>query len=479
MQTPFNRNSILIGSLFLLLSFCVNLAGQAQNCLAYEKELEEYFISHQLGEKINFRYLERTRWKCDYPTPKLDLIYYYFKAIGVLGNSGYPSQDAYEAATRYYDECATNFPYLLKESSSSRFTNMFFDRAENLESRLALVANQLNYYPEDRKYGQLADGSWVKRGGDDPQNLQTARRISSPSNTDFVKKFYHKGKYVNKRQNPVFNGPTRGNNGEFYGYVGDLTELNPVSYFRWMRSQQRDYTLNTERQPQEVGTRGMNRRVAPVREESMHSPYGDDWVTELSSAFQPMLSIYHNQSILTKPGKDGEELDMIKFGEVVARLAGDSPIMKDGEGFIQIRNRTGVVGWVKEKNMVADGKIAVFTGATSGYMSLTSRLDRNGVIFQKGELIILEAVRDDWVRVVTRNEEKRGWVYGIETLSIDPNDVEIAELIHSAYQDPSSYGRLVKLESIKLIPGFENSELAPFVLEKIIETEQRGGFSFK
>ena len=478
MQTPLFKNLIISGFLLLLFVVGMNLISVGQSCRVYEKELESYFMEYRPGDKIDLPYLERTRWKCDYPTHKLDLIYYFFQSLNTLGNSEYPDQQTYENAKRFFDESVSHLSYLTNENSS--FIDLFADRAEIQEAKLNMIADRMNYYPQYVHYrndGSSGNESWVKRGMDDPNSNASNQRISSPSNTEFVKKFYHKGRYQPPRTNSVYSGVTTGANGEFYGFVGDLSDLNPAAYFRWLRTQP-EYMEERTRRLENVAANEQSRLDEPTR--GSEPAYGKDWVNDYlnDKAFMPMVSVYDNLSIQTKPGKVAEEIDVLKFGEVVARSKDESPVFKDGVAYIQVRNKDGNVGWVKQSSVIDEGQLAVFTDQNGGYQNLTNRTDANRMSFKKGELVVLEAVKGDWIRVVTQNEGKRGWVYGIENLSIDPHDIQIAHLIDNAYKDVSSYGRLIKLQNIKVIPGFETSIFAPFVLEKIKETEQRGGFSF-
>ena len=476
MQTPLFKNLIISGFLSLLFVVGMNLVGMAQNCLAYEKELESYFMDYRQGDRIDLKYLERTRWKCDNPTPKLDLIYYFFRSLNALGNSEYPDLETYESAKRFFDESVANLDNMTRENS--RFISLFVDRAEIHEAKLDMIADRMNYYPKyvhHRTNGSTRNESWVKRGMDAPKTDASGRRISSPSNTDFVKKFYHKGRYQPPRSNPVYSGVTS-SNGEFYGYVGDLSDINPPAYFRWLKTQP-EYIEERTRRLEELAN---NQKRFNQTTRSEEPSYGKDWVNDYlnNRAFMPMVSVFDNLSIQTKPGKNAEEIDVIKFGEVVARSANESPIIKDGVAYIQVRNKDGNAGWVKQSAVVDEGQLAVFINLDDGYENLNNRFDGGRMKFKKGELVVLESVKGDWVRVVTQNEGQRGWVYGIENLSIDPHDIQIAHLISNAYKDMSSYGRLIKLQNIKQLPEFETSILAPLVLEKIKETEQRGGFSF-
>jgi hypothetical protein len=478
MQTPLLKNLTINGFLFLLIFVGMNQVSMAQTCLAYEKELEAYFLDYEAGDRINLTHLERTRWKCDNPTAKIDLIYYFFRSVAAIDGKAAPTEFDLENAVRFYNACSENFDYLLKENSL--FVDLFFERAQAHERNLNLLAENLNYYPQDNyryQNGRLRDTeAWVKRGMGRPAGTAN-QRVSSPSDAEFVKKFYHKGRYQAPRSNMIYSGVAPGPNGEFYGYVGDLSDLSLNGYFRWLKTQP-EYLEDRRRTIEDNSRVAVNPEAARTR--SSAAPYGSDWVTEYmrNGTFMPMVSIFEDLSIRTKPGKVSEEIDVAGFGEVVARAAGNSPVMKDGIAYIEVRNKKGNVGWVKQNGVVDEGQLAVFIDYDKGYQSLTNKFESNRLNFEKGELVVLEAVKGDWVKVVSKDEKKRGWVYGIESLSIDPNEIQIAYLVTNAYNDVSSYGRLVKLNNIKLLPGFTDADLASLVLEKIRETEQRGGFSF-
>ena len=139
---------------------------------------------------------------------------------------------------------------------------------------------------------------------------------------------------------------------------------------------------------------------------------------------------------------------------------------------MNVKMQNGQVGWLPLDAAVPDGQLAVVTKTTRAFLSLnpeTAR-DRNMILLEAGELVILEGVEGDYIRVVSRDAEKRGWVKGIAEVSIDEVDLLIGLKIFDAMQETSESSLKAKLQQIRSVKGYKNSMMAN-VVENLLSND--------
>ena len=434
------RPWLLLG--FLLCAF----PSSAQDCTAYEKELEEYFLAHQADDKLNISRIEDVYKACSMPSDKMELIYYYFQAVHAINSApnSYRDYRTYEAATFFYDQAAQYFPYLIQVGrEEDTFVETYFAKAFVLEQWLQQQARKLRYSPENRYYGELEGEVWA-RAGDTRGSGQ--KRGADAEEVDFKRKFRQDGQYIDEL--PPYYETSAG--WEAFGYVGSVEDLTLIDYLDWQR---RDI-----RPGQEFGD-----------PDFLYSdPY--EWISSLHAtpgAYVPLMSIQDEGYLRQLPNSQSAVVAKVGFGEVLARVTGDMPVYHNEVTFLPVLNELGQRGWIDRNRIVEEGRLAVCITNTSAYQQINARSDRNAVLFFAGELLVLEGARDNWIRVVGRNARKRGWIAGPDILSIDPVDLFIGNLMYRALQYDSSVNRINKLEEIRQVPGFYESGLSPYV-ERLI-----------
>ncbi|MEZ4828200.1 MAG: SH3 domain-containing protein [Bacteroidia bacterium] len=509
---------------FLLLVFSgFSTPVTAQNCLSYERELEQYFLSYQSGDRVDLDYIERMKWRCDQPTAKMELIYYFFKSVVAFRSENLSDREAYEQATYYYDLCAKNFPWLTRAGNSeAAFTEMFFEKAEGLEAALATLAYELKIYPESRKYGETDDNSvWSKNdiAPLNPASGENSRGMDDPASGSFDKKYVYQGKYVNEN----YEAPRpRIENGEPYGWVGNLGTIDPINYVKWNQTRS-DYEWTTRsadtdgasyrtaepavvydpyilNQPavtydpsaSTYRSDGSNYReayAAPAPAVSASDPYylNDEWVEKLEKSGTPILVYVSNRDLCplyAEPGAFGRQIGFLSFGETVAQIKGENnkPTQRDGFNYLPVVNDKGQKGWVELSTVVRDGRLATFTKATRGYVNVNSNTsetertaDRNAILFQAGELVVLTGINKTNVKVLSQTRDKEGWLSSTESLSIDPLDVHVAFQMQEAMKQPAARDQQQAL--IRLSQEYPDSELTPVVVAKVQELQKITGFS--
>ncbi|MEZ4771654.1 MAG: hypothetical protein R3D00_00645 [Bacteroidia bacterium] len=509
-------------SVILLLILCGFGAGlYAQSCIAYEREMEQYFLSYESGDPVDMDYLERLKWRCDAPTQKMELVYYFFKSAVAFRSERLSDKEAYEQATYYYDLCARNFPWLVKAGSAdATFTEKFFEKAEGLETALATLAYDLRYYPETRKYGEIDDKDiWSKK---DIEPLTrpdvVSRGMDDPAENTFDKKYVYQGKYVDE---PAYElARPRIENGEPYGWVGTLDEIDPINFVKWQQTRQDmvntwdvdggaiasrgqvapvydPYILNNNQTQlydpsASYRTEGSYREAAPAISSapaSVADPYylNDEWVEKLEKRGIGMYVYVSNRDlcpVYAEAGAFGRQIGYLSFGETVVQIKGENnkPVQRDGFNYLPVQTGKNQTGWVELSTVVRDGRLATFTKATRGFVNVNANTsesertsDRNALLFQAGELVILTGINKTNVKVLSQSRDKEGWLSSTETLSIDPLDVHVAFRMQDAMKQPSAKDQQNAL--IRLSQDYPDSALTPAVVAKIQELQKVTGFS--
>ncbi|MEL6593873.1 MAG: hypothetical protein AAFQ68_27470, partial [Bacteroidota bacterium] len=111
-------------------TLCVSVSFvSAQGCSGYERELEEYFYNFQPGSTTpNIKQVEMVYARCAKPSPKMELIYHYLKAMDVWYADYLSDEAAYHDARYYYEKAAAYFAYLVDAPASDEyFVDLYFN----------------------------------------------------------------------------------------------------------------------------------------------------------------------------------------------------------------------------------------------------------------------------------------------------------------------------------------------------------------
>jgi len=453
----------------VLLILCSGVRfASAQTCSGYERELEEYFYNFQPGTNtIDIRQLEMVYARCPQPTPKMALVYYYLKSMDIWYADYLSDEAAYHDARFFYEKAAAYFAYLVDApSEESFFVNLYFDRAQALQNQLGIDHIAIQPLPVQTSQTRGSDNTsdpyqyqWQKytpdRSAGDNSTYRTRGVAENPVNESTLRKSeYRNGEYQETTRGAT---PDQVIEGETYGAVGSLSSLNAYDYLRFRK----DWDKQTMRSEGIVSdpSNGISRGTNPnARVAAPATP---------QTAYKGFVCIYDNAVVRTKPGEIASPVGLVRFGEAVAFVPNQQPIKEAGNTYYSVRLQTGQLGWMVSHALVSDGRLAVITETAKGYLSLNPQTarDRNMIVFVPGELVVLEGVSGDFIRVVSRDAEKRAWVRGIGELSIDEMDIIIGEKLYEASRQNSISMRKAILQEIRNLPGFEQSELADDVLK--------------
>lgn len=458
---------------FLVMALSLGISfASAQTCSGYERELEEYFYNFQPGTNtLNMRQVEMVYARCPNPTPKMALVYYYLKSMDIWYADYLSDEAAYHDARYFYEKAAAYFAYLVDAPENEAFfVNLYFDRAQSLQNQLGI--DQIAIQPLPVQTGQSRGSDeliepyqfkWQKYTPARSEGDNSTYRTRGTADNEIDQSTLRKREYRDGEYQEVSRGTPEGQEieGETYGAVGSLASLNAYDYLRFRKdwNKQTQYSEDIVNNPNNEGTlsRGgdANARMAGPNNVSANTTY------------KGLICIYDNAVVRTKPGETASPVGLVRFGETVARLQNQNPVKHAGNTYYSVRLQSGQLGWMVSHALVQDGRVAVITETAKGYLSVNPQTarDRNMIVFLAGELVVLEGVSGDYIRIVSRDAQKRAWVRGIGELSIDEMDIMIGEKLYEASQQNSISMRKAILQGIRNMPGFEQSELADDVLK--------------
>ncbi|MEO0639058.1 MAG: hypothetical protein AAFY70_05010, partial [Bacteroidota bacterium] len=165
----------------------------------------------------------------------------------------------------------------------------------------------------------------------------------------------------------------------------------------------------------------------------------------------------------------------LMFGQGVAVHEDAQLTNYKGIEFIEVETETGVRGWVPVDNLIEDGYVATVIQAVVARNIPNKRFDRNVILLQPGELLVLDRVREGWVEVVNRNQIARGWIEEAqvnEVLSIAAADVRVAQDFYQATRLPNLLDREDALRAILSLPAFAASDLQELIRSEIKALER-------
>ena len=414
-----------------------------EDCTAFEVELEEYFLAHQPNDRLNISRIESVYKKCPLPTDKMSLIYFYFQAKHIINSfpNRYADFRTYDEASAFYDQSAKHFSYLINaDPTEDAFVETYFAKAYQIERWLQRQARNLRQPRENRFYGDM-DGEdiWVK-------SKDQSKKRGEEDIFEFERKFLQDGRYIDEL--PPYYETSAG--WEAFGYVGSVEDLSFMEYLDWQRADR---------------TRGQE-----VSGTELFALDPSAWIATLNAtpgSYIPLMSIEDNLVIFQRPVQNSGVITEAKFGEVLAQITREMPVISQEITYLPVLTERGQTGWIDKNSIAERGRLAVCIAHTSAYQQLNARADRNAVIFAAGELIVLEGARDNWIRAVGRNGVKRGWISGTDILSIDPTDLFIGSLMYRALKSPTTSERIERLEEIRNVAGYTESSLSPYV-ERLI-----------
>lgn len=456
---------------FVLLTLASGISfAAAQTCSGYERELEEYFYNFQPGtNSLDIRQVEMVYARCPQPTPKMALVYYYLKSMDIWYADYLSDEAAYHDARYFYEKAAAYFAYLVDApQEESFFVDLYFDRAQSLQNQLGIDQIDIQPLPTqpsqtrgDARIAEPYEYQWHKYTPDRKEgNHSTYRTRGMADNTidetTLRKSEYHNGEYQEVSRSSSAEQIVEG---EAYGAVGSLSSLNAYDYLRFRRDWEKQ-TMRSEdifnNPSDEVELSRSNNANARLAQQN-----------NATVSYKGLVCIYDNAVVRTKPGETASPIGLVRFGETVAYIQNQNPVKEAGNVYYSVRLQNGQLGWMVSHALVADGRLAVITETAKGYLSAnpeTAR-DRNMIIFVPGELVVLEGVSGDYIRIVSRDAQKRAWVRGIGELSIDEMDILIGEKMYEASRQNSISMRKAILQGVRNLPGFEQSELADDVLK--------------
>ncbi|MEZ4828296.1 MAG: SH3 domain-containing protein [Bacteroidia bacterium] len=179
-----------------------------------------------------------------------------------------------------------------------------------------------------------------------------------------------------------------------------------------------------------------------------------------------MVCVWDEAPVFAGPDKRSDILSVMQFGEEAERLGDEAFVSFENNTYYKVRSADGRVGWVNEFLFVPEGGTAVLLQEGRIFKRpntvSTITVDR----FYPGEIVILEDVAGQWVRLVSRNRARTGWIEGLEKVSVEPDDIELATLMHRIDEEPSSAMRKTLLEELAEVAQNNQTPMYDLILAR-------------
>lgn len=169
-------------------------------------------------------------------------------------------------------------------------------------------------------------------------------------------------------------------------------------------------------------------------------------------------------------GKNAQYLEPIKYGQEVKLLGDTAYVPSEARVYMRIQSKSGKTGWVHRylfemhANQVVVTRTAQIYGSPGAVTTITT------ADFGAGELAAMSDFQEDWILLVGKKKEKKGWIKrsgGVEPISVSEADLAIASLMETALESPTTAGQITSLEAIQQQSGFNKSPMKSVVINKI------------
>ncbi|MEZ4776982.1 MAG: SH3 domain-containing protein [Bacteroidia bacterium] len=179
-----------------------------------------------------------------------------------------------------------------------------------------------------------------------------------------------------------------------------------------------------------------------------------------------MVCVWSESPVFSEPDKRAAIVAVMQFGEEASSLGEEAYVALEKNNYLKVRGADGKVGWVNEFLFVPEGGAAVVLAEGRVYRRPNTISTVTMDFFLPGEIVIMEDVVGQWVKLVSRNREKTGWIEGLEKVSVEPADIELATLMHRVDEEPSSAMRKTLLEELLALAGNSRTEMYDLILAR-------------
>jgi hypothetical protein len=189
-----------------------------------------------------------------------------------------------------------------------------------------------------------------------------------------------------------------------------------------------------------------------------------------ASMQETAVCIYPVAGMRLQPGKNAQYLEPIYYGQAVRILNDTAYVPSEARVYMRVESESGKVGWVHRylfelnATQVAVVRDAQIYGSPGAVTTITT------AEFEAGEMAAMTQFQEDWILLVGKRRDKKGWVKrsgGPEPISVDDEDIAIASLMDKALEEQDVRQRISALEAIQEQPAFSNSKLQAILMKRI------------
>jgi Bacterial SH3 domain len=195
-----------------------------------------------------------------------------------------------------------------------------------------------------------------------------------------------------------------------------------------------------------------------------------NWENRLSGSH--LTSLWNSAALREKPGKDARLLTSLSFGETVESLEEEAFIKEENRSYLKVRSHDGKVGWVHAYLFVKGGALAVVLGDARIYKRPATPSSITSTDFTPGELVVADAVAGEWVSLSGLEKKKSGWINGLDYITLEPAEVEMAALIQEAAREKDLTKRRQRLELLMAAAQSSAPALLPVIRTQLTAAAQ-------
>lgn len=159
------------------------------------------------------------------------------------------------------------------------------------------------------------------------------------------------------------------------------------------------------------------------------------------------ICIWDKAGLRKSPGKKGDYLTPVVFGERVTLLGEQQEIASEDRTYIKIRLSDDQEGWVNQYLFAENASLAVVMGPTKIFRRPDVMTLKEETL-ERGEIVAATEVIGNWLKVIGEERKKSGWVQAIDNLSTYEDDILVAQRYQAAMKKGEPYAQRKALQTL-------------------------------
>ncbi|WNJ16332.1 hypothetical protein [Pontibacter sp. G13] len=161
-----------------------------------------------------------------------------------------------------------------------------------------------------------------------------------------------------------------------------------------------------------------------------------------------MVCVWPKVGLRDQPGKSGNYLAGIHYGEQVQKLGEEAYLPSEKRTYQKVKLADGNVGWVHEYLFVTNGIPVVILEPARLYQRPNSPSTATQLQFEAGDIVVMETMAGDWLSLVGPEKKKSGWIQGQGNVTDNSSDVEMATLMKHYLREKNPEKREIRVNML-------------------------------